>query len=308
MAGGFIAGPNANGDDTYIGMIEAPRTNQRIAGGANLLVSGWAADTTANGWSGFDQVQVYNGDRANGGTRVADGSVALNRPDVADGLGGAYMRTGFSAVVPANALKAGPTTLYVYLHTADKGWWYKTVNVNQAQTEALPFPADPVVTILHPTGGEIVTNTQFGTVAETVISGFALDRNPQTNPNGLPKTNSPFGGPGNVGIQNITLYIDKLPGQEGYNADVNQLGGQSGGPSSPAVLTLGNPDSPTANSYFSSSGCRYFGFPTRYCTSEFSVTKSYGPEYTFAGWIYSGTSASLSRKCGTRSTLSPGHR
>jgi hypothetical protein len=266
-------------------MVEAPRPNSRIAGGANLLVSGWAADTTASGWSGFDQVQVYNGDRSNGGTKVADGSVGLNRPDIADGLGSGFMRVGYSAVVPASALPVGPATLYVYLHTADKGWWYKTVNVNQAAVQQLQFPMDPVVTIMHPTGGEIVTNRQFGATAETVIDGFALDRNPQTNPSGPPKTNSPFGGPGNVGIQSVTLYIDKLPGDQGYNPDVNMLGGQSGGPSSPAILTLANPDSPTANTYFSNSGCRYFGFPSRFCTGEFSVTKSFGPDYTFAGWL-----------------------
>jgi hypothetical protein len=285
LSGGFVAGPNSSGGSTYIGMVEAPRANARIAGGANLLVTGWAADTTASGWSGFDQIQVYNGDRAKGGTKVADGSVGLNRPDVADGLGGAFMRTGFSAVVPANAVPVGPATLYVYLHTADKGWWYKTVPVTQSETVALQYPADPVVTILHPTDGEIITDRQFGATAEAVISGFALDRNPQTNPNGTPKTNSPFGGPGNVGIQSVTLYIDKLPGDPGYNADVNMLGGQSGGPASPSILTLGNPDSPVANTYFSNSGCRYFGFPSRFCTSEFSVTKSFGPDYTFAGWV-----------------------
>lgn len=286
VSGGWLAGPNAAGNNTYVGRLETPRAKQNVADGANLLISGFAADTTAKGWAGFDQLQVYNGDRTKGGTKVADGIVGLSRPDIADVLGSNFNASGFSAVVKAGTLPAGADNLFVYLHTPDKGWWYKTIAVTQAAPVVLEFPADPVVTILHPTDGEIISNKQPQTALnEVVFSGFALDRNPQNDPNGLPKTNSPFGGAGNVGIQSVTLYMDLLPGQPGYNPDVNLLGGQSGGPASPVAIALGNPDSPTANTYKSSSGCRYFGNPARYCVGEFSVTKSFGPQYTFAGWV-----------------------
>lgn len=278
----WTGGPDSAGPNTYVGRIEAPRARATIQAGANLLVSGWAADTTARGWSGFDQMQVYNGDRTKGGSKVADGTVGLARPDIGEILGSNFANSGFSAVVKASAIPAGAATLYVYLHTADKGWWYRTLPVTQAAPPDLPFPADPIVVIGHPIGGEIMTNVQNQTNSqELVVSGWALDRNPQNDPNGLPKTNSPYGGAGNVGIRSVTLYIDKLPGTAGYDPNVNLLGGQSGGPASPTVLSPLPSDirtGPTA------SGCQFHG-SAKYCQGDYSLTKSYGPNYTFAGWV-----------------------
>jgi hypothetical protein len=280
MHGGWTAGPDAAGANTYVGRIEAPRAGQSVAGGAKLLVSGWAADTTAEGWSGFDQVQVYDGARDQGGTKLADGMVGLNRPDVADALGSNFAHSGFSAVIPAGGLATGPQTLYVYLHTGAKGWWYKTVAVRQQPPAAqLQFPSDPVVTILRPTDGVTITNQQFGAVDNYLITGFALDRNPQMNPNGLPKTNVPNGGPGNVGIARVTLYIDKLPGEPGYDPDVNLIG-----QTSPDVIALGSTDTPLNHNVFQN-GCSVFGGPVTMCRADISVTKSYGPDYTFAGFV-----------------------
>ena len=60
--GAWVAGVEATGASTIIGRIEAPRARQSVKSGANLLVSGWAADTTASGWSGIDGVEVWSGD------------------------------------------------------------------------------------------------------------------------------------------------------------------------------------------------------------------------------------------------------
>jgi hypothetical protein len=79
-SGAWTGASDAQGANTYIGRVESPRAGQTVQAGSNLLVSGWAVDTTAQGWAGFDQMQVYNGDRANGGTKLADGSVGLSRP------------------------------------------------------------------------------------------------------------------------------------------------------------------------------------------------------------------------------------
>jgi hypothetical protein len=175
IAGGWTAGPDATGANTYVGRVEAPRAGQTVQSGANLLVSGWAADTTAQGWSGFDQMQVYNGARDNGGTKLADGSVGQNRPDVADALGANFLKSGFSAIVPSSALTGGTTNLFVYLHTASKGWWYRTVSVNTQAPVSLEFPTDPVVVIGKPTDGSIITTKQV--LNRYVIVGYALDRN-----------------------------------------------------------------------------------------------------------------------------------
>jgi hypothetical protein len=275
----FTAGPDATGDNTYIGRVETPRVGQSLQGGANVLVSGWAADTTAQGWAGFDKMQVYNGKRDSGGTMVAEGSVGLNRPDVADFLGGSFLKSGFSAVIPANTLATGSDTLNVYLHTADKGWWYKSVAVNQQAVVPLEFPDDPVVQWLRPNDGDIITNEQFGSTNVYVLSGFALDRNPQRNPNGLPKTNVPGGGPGNVGITGVNVYIDLLPGMPGYDPNVNNLG-----PTGQPSIAIGSTDTPS-NHNIIQNGCSVFGGPITFCRGGVSVTASFGPDFTFAGWV-----------------------
>ena len=275
----WTGGPDSAGANTYVGRIEAPRARATIQAGANLLVSGWAADTTASGWSGFDQMQVYNGDRTKGGSKVADGMVGLARPDIGEILGSNFANSGFSAVVKASAIPAGAATLYVYLHTASKGWWYRPLPVTQAAAPVLPFPTDPIIDILKPNSGQVITQQQFGATQEYVITGFALDRNPQLNPNGPPKTNSPYAGPGNVGIQSITLYLDKLPGQPGYNPDVNLFGGQIGGPPSPAIFSVSPNDVHVGFDPCQSRGA------LKYCQSAMSLTNSYGPNYTFAGWV-----------------------
>ncbi len=94
LRGNWIGGSDVSGASTYIGRVETPRPGQSITAGANLLVSGWALDTTAAGCSGFDQMEVYIGTRDGGGTRVTSGSVGLERPDITDALGPAAAPSG----------------------------------------------------------------------------------------------------------------------------------------------------------------------------------------------------------------------
>jgi hypothetical protein len=278
-SGTWTGSSDAQGANTYIGRVESPRAGQSVSSGASLLVSGWAADTTAQGWAGFDQMQVYTGDRANGGTKVADGSVGLSRPDVAGFLGSNFVNSGFSAVVPAGALSTGSQALYVYLHTASKGWWYQTVSVNQQAALNLDFPADPVVGFYRPCCGETITNVQYpsGTIDNYLLVGFAFDRNPQNNPNGLPKTFVEFGGPGNNGITNIHFYVDLLPGQPGYDSTVNDLG------TAGSFLPINQVDTPN-NHNVVQNGCSVFGGPATSCQGQVSITRGFGPQYGFAGW------------------------
>jgi hypothetical protein len=258
LSGTWTAGPDASGANTYIGRIETPRARQSVAAGANLLVSGWAADTTAAGWAGFDQMQVYSGARDKGGIKLVDGTVGQARPDVADAFG-AFGTSGFSAVVPASALGnlSGSTPLYVYLHTPNKGWWYKTVSAVMAPAATLPFPNDPVLVWLHPENGVTITRQQF--LNRYVLTGYALDRNPITDP-----ANQTLG-PAQAGISSVNIYLDGLPGDpnsvplgtafEGIEVGVNNP------PPHPGPLAT------------------YPSFPT--------ITRQYGPQFEFAGWVLS---------------------
>jgi hypothetical protein len=225
----WTAGPGAQGSSTYIGRVEAPRARQNVNTGNSLLVSGWAADTTAQGWSGIDAVEVWSGAEGNGGTKLANGSVGLPRPDVAESIGASFTNSGFSAVIPSSAWSNGASggmNLYVYIHTPNKGSWYRTVPVTLIQPATLPYPNDPVVYIAKPQDGMNITQRQLNN--KITFSGVALDRNPLSAVQGSLATMSPGigqtlsgGCPGcagatnniatqfrGAGIDTITAYID----------------------------------------------------------------------------------------------------
>ena len=220
--GTWLAGPDAVGSSTIIGRIEAPRANARVNAGSSLLVSGWALDTTASSGSGIDGVEVWSGAKDKGGTRLASGSVGLARTDISDAFGASAANSGFSAVLPGSLLQsltAGPTGLYVYLHTPSKGTWYKSETVAVVAAPVLAFPNDPIVYIAKPQDGTAITQKQI--TNKFTFVGVALDRNPITDPNsqspGAP-CNACNGAGGNIGtsargagIASVTAYIDSPP-------------------------------------------------------------------------------------------------
>ena len=191
----WTAGPNAVGDNTYVGFIDVPAANATVPTGS-FTVSGWFFDTTAEGWAGADDVQVFVGPMGSGGRQLAKPNFAQNRPDVAAALGNpSAAASGFTGIVPANSLSAGPQTLVVYAHTPDKGWWFKQVNVNvsaSAPAATTPAPGStsgsalPVVAIERPKDSEIVV-----TKSDFDASGYALDR----------------AAPSGCGIDRVSLYI-----------------------------------------------------------------------------------------------------
>jgi hypothetical protein len=230
--GSWLAGPDAVGSGSFVGRIESPRVNQNVNPGASLLVAGWAADVTASGWSGIDGVEVWAGAKDKGGTKVATGSVGLARADIAEALGNGFTKSGFTAVVPSSAfanLTAGSQQLFVYLHTPNKGTWYRTAGVNVLAPLALPFPNDPVVWVAKPLDGTNITQKQLNN--KFTFSGVALDRNPLSSvadslallPPGIgqalgPGCNACAGATGAIntqyrgaGVNSVTVYIDNLP-------------------------------------------------------------------------------------------------
>jgi hypothetical protein len=235
--GSWQAGPDAKGTNTYIGRVESPSRGQRVSSGANLLVSGWAADTTAQGWAGISGVEVWNAPKDKGGTKLATGNVGLSRPDVSDALGG-FGTSGFNATIPASAMQSisGVSPLYVYIMTPNKGSWYKTVTVNATAGATLAFPTDPVVGFLRPIDGTIISQKQLNN--KYSLYGFALDRNAITDPNNQTL------GPSNTGISSVQIYIDGMRGDPnalalgpaGLSAGVLVNNKTTPGPGAPAVI------------------------------------------------------------------------
>jgi hypothetical protein len=221
-----------------VGRIEAPRAGQNVSSSSGLLVTGWAADTTAQGWSGVDGVEVWSGAQGSGGTKLATGSVGLRRPDIAEALGSSYANSGFSAVIPASAwsnVSPGGVNLNVYIHSPSKGSWYRTVAVGLVQVAALPYPSDPLVYIAKPQDGMNITQKQV--TNKISFSGVALDRNPLSAvqgqlsllPAGTGQTltagcSACAGANGNIytnyrgqGVDTITAYIDAPPKPGDYS-------------------------------------------------------------------------------------------
>src|SRR5579884_4121602 len=217
----------------------------------NFLVSGWFVDKTAQGWAGADDVQVFLGQAGNGGTLVAHGIVAQDRPDMAAAEGNPYFAaSGFSALVAPGALPAGNQTLLVYLHTPAKGWWYKSVAVNvSGGAPASPAPASapaptvsgaapPVVVIELPKASQTLSTHDQ---SEEII-GYALD--PSAAPNQ---------GSQGSGIDRVQVYMD---GERDTNGSI-YLGD----------ATLGYSDSAAAAAYgpqFAEAGWRVTWKPTNF--------------------------------------------
>jgi len=276
--GSWLAGPDGAGASTIIGRVETPRPRQSVSAGANVLVSGWAADLTAAGWAGIDGIEVWNGAKDKGGTKLSTGMVALTRADVGEFLGGNFTRSGFSAVIPNSALqglKAAPT-LYVYLHTPGKGTWMRTVDIGVAAAPAMAFPNDPILGVVKPQDGTSITQLQR--FSKFTFSGFALDRNPITNPA------TQTLGPGcsactlfanqarGAGINSVTGYIDSpraTDGNGGYGTITGSLYG------TPLVSNLG-----------------VLNVPGRSQASI--ITRQYGNAFDYSGWSMSVNPTQLS--------------
>lgn len=198
----WTPGAGASGDNTYDGFIDVPTLNATVPTG-NFNVSGWFVDTTAQGWAGADDVQVWLGTMDGGGHLLSKANFAQLRPDVAAALGNPYQASsGFFSVMPPGSLPLGPQTLSVYAHTPDKGWWFKQVNVNvsanapSAPTPAAPGPSTsggalPIVAIEKPKDSETVL-----TKADYEIQGYALDKNA-----------APYQGVASTGIDRVQVYL-----------------------------------------------------------------------------------------------------
>lgn len=191
QSSGWQPGPGAILDNTYDGFIDQPTNGATVPGSGSFPLSGWFVDTTAQGWAGADDVQVWLGTMDGGGSMVAHALVAQARPDVAAALANPYWAaSGFSAAVPGSAVPGGSQTLTLYVHTPGKGWWFMPVNVTgggSAPAASAPAPAavvaggPPQVTVTSPAEGQNVSAagssdfTITGTATDPANGGRAID-------------------------------------------------------------------------------------------------------------------------------------
>lgn len=246
----WTAGPGAILDNTYVGFIDAPAMNATVPAGG-FIVSGWFFDTTAEGWAGADDVQVWQGTMDAGGKMLAHLNFAQPRPDVAAVVGNpSATQSGFGGTVPGNSLGTGGQTLSVYAHTPGKGWWFRQVQVNvSGAAPSAPAPSTggggglPVVGIEKPKDGEtVLTKNDFE------IVGYALDKNATGNQ-----------GVAGSGVDRVQVYI----GQRG-DPDSTYLGDADLGFSSgTAVAQFGG--------QFASAGWRLTFKPTQFHANTYLI-------------------------------------
>jgi hypothetical protein len=175
--GVWLPGPDGVGSATFTGSIDRASGTQ---------VSGWVVDTTAQGWSGIDDIQLWDGLMNAGGRMLIHASIQLARPDVASALNNPYWSaSGFSATLPSTELGSG-ATLYVYVHTPSKGWWYQQLFTS---TIGPQFAAGPVVDVEVPTALATVHSASPFT-----MHGFAYD--PSASPDQ------------GTGVDRVQVYLD----------------------------------------------------------------------------------------------------
>jgi hypothetical protein len=208
--GSYPPGPDATGNNTYIGRLESP--SRRVRTGADALVSGWFVDTTASGWAGADRGEVWLGQMGQG-TKLSDLTVGQPRADVRDAFGVAdWANSGYSASIPASTfgqIGGGDQTFNVYLHTPDKGWWFKGASVTIPTTVGLQFPNDPVVFFVQPQAEEPIS--QFGqSNSKFSLRVIALDRNVLNvkTEDGTVTDPTAAAGTEGVGVDRVQVYLD----------------------------------------------------------------------------------------------------
>jgi hypothetical protein len=120
---------DASGDDTYVGAIDTPANGAVLPIDRLATVSGWFVDTTAQGWAGADDVEIFAG-TMDSGTLLTHGSVGLSRNDLVTVTNDPDSASaGWSATIDPGTLPSGSSTISVYLHTPAKGWWFTQVSV-----------------------------------------------------------------------------------------------------------------------------------------------------------------------------------
>jgi len=207
---GWSPGPGAVSGTTIFGLVTAPTTGSTIQGGKETTVSGWAYDASG---SPIDQVQVWaNGGPDTGGVPLAtSGKVGQTNTQAAEALGSdAALKSGFSAslnpdLVGALLTPGTMSTLNVYVHSKNNGWWFKSVVVNVGTPLQIGFTDSPIAVIMFPINDQRLSengiNHSNNTGPTSTFFGYALDQNLSLNPG----ANAGVTG---SGIDRLQLWLD----------------------------------------------------------------------------------------------------
>ena len=188
-------GPDAILDNTYSGSIDAPSGGGTVSSTQPLTIAGWVLDRSADGWTGIDGVDVYDG-VVGQGTFLGHALIDQSRPDVAQAFGNDFWaNSGFVLNVDANTLGVGGHTVTVYAHTPGKGWWSSSVSFNIAAPSASAAPvasaAAPVNVIISPRGITIPRSQD-----RVTVKGYAFDP--------AATSNTPY-----LGIDHVEVYVEE---------------------------------------------------------------------------------------------------
>ena len=76
QSGGWQPGPGAALDNTYAGFVDVPSSGGTVPGSGSFAVAGWFVDSSAQGWAGADDVQVWLGSMDGGGSGTSTAAPA----------------------------------------------------------------------------------------------------------------------------------------------------------------------------------------------------------------------------------------
>ena len=191
----WLAGPMANGQDTFSGFVDTPTSGLTLMPGSTVTVQGWVVDTAAHGGTGIDDVRVYLGLQDQGAPLLAQASIGQKRDDVADALGNPdFGASGFTATFPVDNLGVGSTVVTVSAHAPDKGWRYKRLELRVPAAPDRGYADDPLLIVR-----EAVPSLDATRTGDLILRGYAIDRN-------MPKDQTlGFGG---SGVSNVQFYLD----------------------------------------------------------------------------------------------------
>lgn len=198
---GWTPGPDATGDNTIVGFIDSPQSGATLTPNADVYVQGWVVDTSATGWSGVDDVQVYLGQADQGGVLVAHAAMGVRRDDVASAFGNPYWATsGFTLSFAQSGFSIGSNMLTIYAHTPNKGSWYTQVQVQVPAPPDRPYADDPLLIVRSVVPSSGVNELDIDhSVSAVTIAGYAIDRNMPT---------SLQLGVGGSGVSVVQFYLD----------------------------------------------------------------------------------------------------
>ena len=97
----------------------------------NLVISGWAADTSVKENTGINKVEIYLDGPMNFGKLLGQAQYGLDRVDVGNAYGNAnYNKSGYSLTYDASNLEAGSShKIYVYAYSPNGTYQYLTRNI-----------------------------------------------------------------------------------------------------------------------------------------------------------------------------------